>query len=126
VQEDPSARVLPGLKPVCRLEEVLAARRQAEGTFCDPRLLRAAVGIVASTRRHRGIELGCSPRASLMLVRAVRAYALVHQRDYCVDQDLVELAPLVLAHRIRLKDLRVDAASLVREISLHELSRLAY
>jgi MoxR-like ATPase len=126
VQEDPSSRVLPTLKPVCRLEELLAARRAAEGIFCDERLLRAAVGVSASTRRHRGIELGCSPRASLMLVRVVRAYALVRDREYCIDQDLVELAPLVLAHRIRLKDLRVDAAALVREITLHELSRLAY
>ena len=45
-------------------------------------------------------------------------------RDYVIDQDLVDLAPLVLAHRLRLKDVRTDAESLVREIVMAELARL--
>jgi MoxR-like ATPase len=61
-----------------------------------------------------------------MLVRAARAFALIRGRSYCIDQDFLELAPLVLSHRIRLKDIRIDAPSLIREITLHELSRIAY
>jgi MoxR-like ATPase len=126
VRDDPSATVMPKIKPICSKSEILQARKTVEGLYCDERLLRAAVGVCASTRRHRGIELGCSPRASLMLVKAARAFALIHGRSYCIDQDFLELAPLVLSHRIRLKDIRVDAPSLIREISLHELSRIDY
>ena len=52
-----------------------------------------------------------------MLVRAARALALVRGREYVIDQDLIDLAPLVIAHRLRLKDARMDAAALAREIS---------
>jgi MoxR-like ATPase len=126
VRDDPSATVMPKIKPICSKSEILHARKTVEEIYCDERLLRAAVGVSASTRRHRGIELGCSPRASLMLVKAARAFALIRGRSYCIDQDFLELAPLVLTHRIRLKDVRVDAPSLIREITLHELSRIAY
>jgi MoxR-like ATPase len=126
VRDDPSATILPKVKPICSKPEILLARKTVENVFCDERLLQAAVAVSVSTRRHRGIELGCSPRASLMLVKAARAFALIRGRSYCIDQDLLELAPLVLPHRIRLKDIRIDCASLIREITLHELSRIAY
>lgn len=126
LRDDPSSTIMPKVKPICSKSEILKARKTVEGIFCDERLLQTAVGVSVSTRRHRGIELGCSPRASLMLVKAARAFALIRGRSYCIDQDFLELAPLVLSHRIRLKDIRIDAASLVREITLHELSRIAY
>jgi len=126
VRDDPSATIMPTLKPIAAKNEIMQARKTVEEVFCDDRLLQAAVAISVSTRRHRGIELGCSPRASLMLVKAARAFALVCGRSYCIDQDLLELAPLVLAHRIRMKDMRINTASLIREITLHELSRIVY
>ncbi len=76
--------------------------------------------------RIRGIALGASPRGSLMLVRAARAFALVRGREYVIDQDLIDLAPLVIAHRLRLKDARTDADALVREIVMSELARISY
>ena len=126
VRDDPAFTVMPTVKPVCGKEEILLARQAVEKIFCDVRLIRAAVAVSVSTRRHRGIELGCSPRASLMLIKTARAYALIKGRSYCIDQDLVDLAPLVLSHRLRLKDVRIDPASLVREITLNELSRITY
>jgi MoxR-like ATPase len=126
VRDDPSTTIMPKVKPICSKSEILQARKTVEGIFCDERLLKTAVGVSVSTRRHRGIELGCSPRASLMLVKAARAFALIRGRSYCIDQDFLELAPLVLSHRIRLKDIRIDASSLIREITLHELSRIVY
>jgi MoxR-like ATPase len=126
LKDDPAGKIMPSLKPVCGKEEIIAARRTAENVYCDERLMRAAVAVSVATRRHRGIELGCSPRASLMLVKAARAYALVKGRDYCIDQDLVDLAPLVMAHRLRFKDLRIDPGNLLREMTLHELARIDY
>jgi MoxR-like ATPase len=126
VRDDPSSRVMPGVRPVCGKQEILAARARVESVYCDEKLLRAAVGVSAATRAHPGVALGASPRGSLMLVQAARAFALVRGREYVIDQDLIDLAPLVIAHRLRLKDTRTDAAALVREIVMSELSRLSY
>ena len=126
VRDDPSTTVLPEVRPVCGKEEILSARARVDAVFCDEKLIRAAVGISAGTRSHPGIALGASPRGSLMLVRAARAYALLNNREYVIDQDLVDLAPIVIAHRLRLKDARTDAGALVREICMAELSRLPY
>ena len=126
VRDDPEATVMPEIRPVCSRDEVLAARARAAAVFCDARLLAALVAVSASTRGHPGVELGASPRASLMLSRACRALALVRGRDHVTDQDLVDLAPLVLCHRLRLKDARTDPDALVRDIVMAELARLAY
>ena len=126
VRDDPSATVMPTVRPVCGKEDILAARRRADAVYCDEKLIRVAVGVSTATRAHPGIALGASPRGSLMLVRAARAYALVQGREYVIDQDLVDLGPLVIAHRLRLKDMRSDPAVLVREIVLSELSHLPY
>jgi len=126
VRDDPSARVMPEVRPVCGREELLAARARVESVFCDEKLLRAAVNVSAATRSHPGIALGASPRGSLMLVQAARAFALVRGREYVIDQDLIDLAPLVISHRLRLKDARADSPALVREIVMSQLSRLSY
>jgi MoxR-like ATPase len=126
VRDDPAATVLPAVTPVCGKADILAAREAVKAVFCDDALVRAAVGVSAATRRHQGVELGSSPRGSLMLVRAARALALLRGREYVIDQDLVELAPLVIAHRLRLKDARVEPESMVRELVLAELSRIRY
>jgi MoxR-like ATPase len=125
VRDDPAATVMPRIAPACGRDEVLAARARADAVFFDGRLLSTVVGVTAATRVHPGIELGASPRAGIMFARACRALALVRGRDHVIDQDLVDLAPLVLAHRLRLKDVRTDADSLVREIVMVELARLA-
>jgi MoxR-like ATPase len=126
VRDDPAATVLPTVTPVCGKADILAARETVKAVFCDDALVRAAVGVSIATRSHHGIELGSSPRGSLMLVRAARALALLRGRQYVIDQDLVELAPLVIAHRLRLKDARVAPEALVRELILAELSRIRY
>lgn len=65
-----------------------------------PSLRRYIVSIGEATRRHPQIQLGASPRASLMLLRASRAYAAAEGRDFVVPDDIKALAPSVLSHRI--------------------------
>ena len=52
-------------------------------------------------RKHPELDLGASPRAGIALVKASRARALIHGRDYVVPEDLYALAEDVLLHRIR-------------------------
>ena len=56
-----------------------------------------------ATRRHSAVELGVSPRASLAIMNAGRAYAYINGRDYVVPEDIVRLLMPVYAHRIVLK-----------------------
>src|SRR5699024_5599131 len=58
------------------------------------------VNIATGTRNHRGVHLGVSPRASIALMRAAKAYAYIHGRDYVLPDDVKFLAPFVYAHRI--------------------------
>ena len=126
VRDDPVNTVMPSVKPVCGRDEILAAREAVTRVFCDEKLLRVAVSLSAATRKHPAVGLGASPRGSLMLVRAARAYALVRGREYVIDQDLIDLAPLVITHRLRLKDPRADGEGLVREMIMAELARTSY
>ena len=60
------------------------------------------VEVVGRTRRHPAVELGCSPRAGIALVKASRARALIHGRHYVIPEDLFALAEDVILHRMRL------------------------
>ena len=59
-----------------------------------------AVDLVTATRTHPGLRLGASPRATLQLVRACRAFAALDGRDYVIPDDVQALAVPVLAHRL--------------------------
>lgn len=126
VSGDPSRNIMPGIKPVCGKKDIQALREGVPGVFCDEKLIRAVTALGAGTRDHSGIHLGVSPRGSLMLLQAARALALVRQRDYVVDQDIIDLAPLVLAHRLKLKEQGLDGEKLIREAALGVLDNIDY
>ncbi len=64
--------------------------------------IRDCVELVNLTRKHKDIELGCSPRAALALVQASRARAFIHGREYAIPEDFFSLAADVVLHRTRL------------------------
>ena len=116
LKEDPSHTVMPYIEAVCGRNDVLELRRVARELYCDDVLLQAVVKIANHTRNDDQVAYGASPRAGLMLVAAARAFALVQGRDYVIDQDIVELAPLVLAHRIKMHDTRLTGADVERYV----------
>lgn len=63
--------------------------------------MQHAIRLTQSTRRHPDIEHGCSPRAAIALARASRARAFLKGRGKATLNDLIELAPDVVAHRIQ-------------------------
>jgi len=126
VKEDPALIIMPTIRPVCGTDDILNIRNVVSKVYCDDRLIKTIVSIVSATRHYRGIELGASPRASIMLIKAARAYALVKGRGYVIDQDLVHLAPIVIAHRLRLKAIKLNPETLIRDITLDALSKIAY
>ena len=89
--------------------ELIALQRKADGVFVHNALVDYAVRLVLATRTPAEyglgdvaqlIQYGASPRASLGLVRATRALALLRGRDYALPQDVQDVAPDILRHRL--------------------------
>src|SRR5262245_53676088 len=88
--------------PVGSTEQIVAAMEAIHTVHVSDVFVEHVLEIVHRTRRHPAIELGASPRAGIALLKASRARALIHGRDYVVPDDLFALAEDVLLHRMRL------------------------
>ena len=91
------------LPAVTSAQEILEMQRRCREVKTAEAVKQYVVRIAEETRRDRNVSLGASPRASLMLLTASMAWALLHGRDYVLPDDVQRLAVPVLAHRIRLK-----------------------
>jgi MoxR-like ATPase len=91
---------LDDLEPVTDAAEVRKLITVVAGVHVSAAVQRYAVGLSTATRRSPELRLGASPRATLHLVRAAKAWAAMSGRDYVVPDDVHELAPTVLAHRL--------------------------
>ena len=126
ITEDPSVKAVPKLKPVCGIPDIMRARAAAETVKCDERLIRAVIEASASTRKMDEVEIGISPRGPLMLIKTARALALLRGRSYVIDQDLLDLCPAVLAHRLVLKNGKNGSSDMIRELMLESLEQIDY
>lgn len=99
------------ITPLLRPEEVTEAQKVVEKIYVDEKIERYIVDIVFATRTPREyglddlasfISFGASPRASISLAKAARAYAFLHQRGYVIPEDVISVCHDVLRHRIGL------------------------
>jgi MoxR-like ATPase len=100
VAEQATAEPLEDLRPVAKADEVLAAIEDARRVYVEESISRYVVTLLRQTRTDSRLHLGASPRAGINLLRVAKARALVHGRDYVVPDDVKEVAPAVLAHRL--------------------------
>ncbi|MBW2274009.1 MAG: MoxR family ATPase [Deltaproteobacteria bacterium] len=100
LREDPAANALPRLESVVSLDELRAMQAAARKVKFDDTLIAYLLEVVEETRQHEALELGVSPRGALAWRRAAQSRALVDGRDFCIPEDLRELAVDVLAHRV--------------------------
>jgi len=90
------------LEPVADVGDVLAAQAAAGRVHGSEALRRYVVAVLEATRADPRLDLGASPRAGLMLFRAAKALAALNGRDHALPDDVQELAPAVLTHRLLL------------------------
>jgi MoxR-like ATPase len=90
------------LSPVATAAEILAAQDTAMRVHASEALRSYIVALVGRTRDDPRVELGASPRAGLLLLRAAKARALLDGRDHALPDDVQALARPVLSHRILL------------------------
>jgi MoxR-like ATPase len=99
------------VEPLLKPEEVVEAQKVVGKIYVDEKIERYIVDIVFATRNpaQYGLEdlasyiaFGASPRASISLAKAARAYAFLHQRGYVVPEDVISVCHDVMRHRIGL------------------------
>ena len=94
---------------VATTDQLRALQRECRNTYVDPMLIKYAVKLVAATRNPgeygladiaRYISFGASPRATINLIEGGRALAFLRGRHYVLPEDVSDLAPDVLRHRL--------------------------
>lgn len=85
---------------VVTADELIAAQRAIRTVYVDDLVKSYIVDLVTTTRDHPDVYLGASPRGSLALYHASRAWAAINGRDYVLPDDVKRLAEPTLAHRL--------------------------
>lgn len=90
------------VQPVMTATELASLRSQVRKIHVEDKLISFITNIVGSTRAHKSIYLGASPRASIGILNGSKAYAAMQGRDFITPEDIIYIAPAVLRHRITL------------------------
>ena len=107
------------LQPMLTAQDVLDLQAQVDKVLMEESLMEYLLSIVQTTRQSALLSLGVSTRGALALSRTAKALALVRGRTYCLPDDIKELAPIVLSHRIM-----VARAQGIRQRSFEEAERI--
>lgn len=93
---------LADIQPVITKDELLSMRSLLGSVFIEESLLKYIASIVQQTRISKSVFLGASPRASVAMLQASKAYALLQGRDFVTPEDIKFVTPSILQHRIML------------------------
>lgn len=91
---------LTDIQPVLDKAQLLQLRGYMDKVIVDESLLRYITQIVQQTRTTRAVYLGASPRASVAMLQASKAYALLQGRDFVTPEDIKMVTPSILQHRL--------------------------
>ncbi|NEW05132.1 MoxR family ATPase [Paenibacillus sp. SYP-B3998] len=106
------AHPIESLQAVMDTDQVLVVQDRVRRVHLDEAVADYLLTISRKTREHKAVFLGASPRATLSLVHAAKAYAFINGRDYVIPDDIKYLAQYVLGHRMILhSEARLDGAT---------------
>jgi MoxR-like ATPase len=88
------------MKAIVRLEDIIALQNEIVNVRINPSVSRYVAQIAKESRKDKNVALGISPRGSLYLVRAAKAWAYYNGRDYVIPDDIKYMLLPVCAHRI--------------------------
>ncbi|GHN01614.1 magnesium chelatase [Cytophagales bacterium WSM2-2] len=112
------------VKQVLSYSDIIHLQDEAEKVYVHPELMKGVVRIVQGTRKHQEIALGCSTRGGITFVKCLKAWAMVNQRDYVIEDDLRDLAQPVLHHRLIFRN-REASRTALQQVVDPEISRLS-
>lgn len=102
------------VKQVLTYQDIIQLQKEAEEVYIHPELVKGIVKIVQGTRQHAEIALGCSTRGGITFIKSLKAWALVNQRDYVIEDDLRALAQPVLHHRLIFRNREASQTALAQ------------
>jgi len=114
------------ISPVANKEDILKLQKEVKNIHIDDELIKYIIEIINETRNPKKIkykeyiELGASPRATISLVNASKANALLKNKDYVAPSDIIELIPLVLKHRIKL-NYKAEADEISKDLIIKDI-----
>lgn len=88
------------LNPVVTAQQLIQFQKLAQKVVIEPHLIQFIAQIANNTRNHNFLYLGASPRASIAILNASKAYALMNGRDFVTPDDIKYVAFYVLNHRL--------------------------
>ncbi|RDW20177.1 AAA family ATPase [Oceanobacillus arenosus] len=91
---------IEAIHSVLSREELITIQEEVKDVYIDRNVQQYIINLVTRTRENLSIYLGVSPRGSMALMKAAKAYAYIHGRDYVLPDDVKFLAPFVMAHRV--------------------------
>lgn len=112
------------VKQVLAYQDVIQLQKATEDVLVHPEILKALVKIVNGTRHHAEIALGCSTRGGIIFIKCLKAWALVNQRDYVIEDDIRALAQPVLHHRLIFRNKEASRSALTQLVD-QEVNKLA-
>ena len=95
-----NADAVSAIQSVLHGDTIVRIRKIVKEIVIDQRLLTFIAKLTHQTRNHKSIHLGGSPRASLAIMNASKAVAAINGRDFVTPEDILEVVPPVLRHRI--------------------------
>ena len=116
-----TADPLKNVSAICSKADIVSCMEAVQYVNIEQSVYRYIVQLVSSTRGHKAVLLGASPRASLLLMRASQACAFLSGRSYVTPEDVLRMTPFVLEHRIQLtqdaKVRKISELAVLREIA---------
>jgi len=101
---DEPKSLLTKIKPCLDKEEVLKIQRKISGVHVSDAMLEYLQDILDFTRRSPHFYMGLSPRAGMALLQTAKSWSFLHGRDFALPEDLQQILPWVIGHRLRSKD----------------------
>ncbi|MFZ2095602.1 MAG: MoxR family ATPase [Anaerolineales bacterium] len=91
---------MPELQPVTNPAEIMQMQNERSVVRIEDSVRDYIVRVARATREHNEIQLGASPRAAIALYHSAQAWAAIHGRDFVLPDDVKNMAPHVLTHRL--------------------------
>lgn len=99
-QDNVKLTKLEEVKPVLSIDELLKMREKLQSVYVEESLLRYIATIIQQTRTSKAVYLGASPRATVAMLNASKASALLNGRDFVTPEDIKFVTPSILQHRL--------------------------
>ena len=100
---DPHDVIAAGIRPVCGVAELAAARVEVEAVQVEPAVLQYVVALCRATRETPSVQLGVSPRGAAALLRAAKAWSWLSGSPFVTPDEVKSVAKPALRHRIMVR-----------------------